>query len=284
MSSRYGVKHVLQYRTYGKCLAPQRCAIHIPGWAGDTTDHTNGSVAKPLHCIPFVEGSTYGVELLYNFDTTTYVTKKNGKILFEGDWANEDLQGAKYDDIPPFGAFAADHYGMTSSLDIKVPKDHVMRLEPHPSFYTDPTYSTPWVVPGHIQAEWWSSIFFVVFKAPPEGHTHVFQKDKPYAQLLILPRKVNYVIEKMSPETEKQRSERNNLIFNNRRKFTKNTWKDSNGKEFDDKYKQIKMIFEKHGVEGVDKFLSQFKNGPEKTEIKRKLRLIGYKSKKNKSR
>jgi hypothetical protein len=283
MSSRYGNKFHIEYRTYGKALPPKRCAIHIPGWAGDGTDHTNGSVAKPLHCIPFVEGSTYGLELTYAFDTTTYVTKKNGEIIFEGDWQKEDLMGVKYDSIPPFGAFAADHYGMTSCLDLKIPKDYVLRIEPHPSFYTDPTYSTPWVVPGHIQAEWWSSIFFVVFKAPPEGHTHVFQKNIPYAQVLILPRKVNYNIEKMSNTTEKERSERNSLIFNNRKKYAKNIWKDSNGKEFDDKYKQIKIIFEKHGIEAVDQFLSKFKNPQEAKKIKRKLQLFGVKTKKNKS-
>jgi hypothetical protein len=277
MSSKSSNKIQINYRTYGKCIPPRRCAIHIPGWAGDATDHTNGSVAKPLHCIPFVEGSTYGVELLYSFDTTTYVTKKNGKILFEGEWEKEDLMGVKYDDIPPFGAFAEDHYGMTSSLDIHCPKDHIIRLEPHPSFYTDPTYSIPWVVPGHIQSEWWSSIFFVVFKAPPEGHTHVFQKGKPYAQMLVLPRKVDYSIEKMTKELEAERNQRNTLIFSNRKKYSKNIWKDSNGKEFDDKYKQIKNIFEKHGIEAVDKFLSQFKNGAEKTALKRKLKLFGCK-------
>ena len=232
MSSKSSNKIQINYRTYGKCIPPRRCAIHIPGWAGDATDHTNGSVAKPLHCIPFVEGSTYGVELLYSFDTTTYVTKKNGKILFEGEWEKEDLMGVKYDDIPPFGAFAEDHYGMTSSLDIHCPKDHIIRLEPHPSFYTDPTWSTPCAVPGHIQGEFWSSIFFVVFKSPLEGQQQIFQKGKPYAQIFILPKKVEYDIEEMSPETRKKREKRNDIVFNNRRKVAKHVWKDNLNQEF----------------------------------------------------
>jgi len=283
MSSKANEKIDVFYRTYGKCIPPKRIAIDIPGWAGDGTDHTMGSVAKPLHCLPFVEGSTYGIELIYSFDTTTYVSRKNGKIVFDGDWSKEDLQGVRYDEIPPFGAFAEEHYGFTSSLDFQIPKDYILRLEPHPSFYTDPTYCTPWAVPGHIQSEWWSSIFFVVFKAPPVGHTHVFQKGKPYAQALILPRKVSYNIQRMPEEMEQKRNTRNSLVFNNRKKFAKNIWIDNNGKEFDDKYKVLKMIYEKKGVMAVDEFLSQFLQTANKKDleqkIKRKLKIFNLKKK-----
>lgn len=282
MSKQKVVTHTLKYRTYGKCFPPKKIKIELPGWAGEANDHSYGSTPKPLHCVPFVEGSTYGIELCYSFDTTTYVTTKNGKVLFEGEWEKEDLMGVKYDDIPPFGVFAEGHYGFTSSLDILPPEDHVLRLEPHPSYYTDLTYSTPCIVPGHIQSEWWSSIFFVVFKAPPEGHTHVFQKNKPYAQILILPKRVDYDIQKMPEDLESKRTLRNNLVFTHRKKFATNIWKDVNGKEFDDKYRILKSIFEKGGISAVDSFLEQFNNTKYMPNFKKaKYRLV--KNKKNKT-
>jgi hypothetical protein len=155
------------------------------------------------------------------------------------------------------------------------PPGHIVRIEPHPSFYTDPTWQTPCAVPGHIQGEFWSSIFFVVFKAPLEGQQQIFQKGKPYAQIFILPKKVNYEIDEMPAEIKKSREKRNDIIFNNRRKVAKHVWKDSLNQEFDDKYKQLKTIFEKKGIAGVDEFLEKLVACP---VVKGKLRykLVNY--------
>jgi hypothetical protein len=263
------------YRTYGGSIGPRKIKIEIPGFAGESNDHGNGSKAQPFHCLPFVDGSTYGLELIYHFETTTIVKNIKGKIVFEGDWSKEKLT-AKYSNIPPFGLFADGHYGFTSSLDIQPPPDHIIRVEPHPSFYTDTTWSTPCAVPGHIQGEFWSSIFFVVFKSPLEGQQQIFQKGRPYAQIFILPKKVAYDIEEMPAAIKSKREKRNDIVFNNRRKIAKNVWKDNLNQEFDDKYKQLKMIFEKKGIEGVDEFLDKIVACP---VIKGKLRykLVNYK-------
>jgi len=244
------------YRTYGTSISPRKIKIEIPGFAGESNDHTNGSKAQPFHCLPFVDGSTYGLELIYHFETTTIVKNIGGKIIFDGDWSKEKLN-VKYSTIPPFGLFAEGHYGFTSSLDIQPPPGHIIRVEPHPSFYTDPTWSTPCAVPGHIHGEFWSSIFFVVFKSPLEGQQQIFQKGKPYAQIFILPKKVNYEIEEMPPEVRQKRERRNDIVFNNRRKIAKHNWRDNLNQEFDDNYKQLKMIFEKKGIDGVDEFLEK---------------------------
>ena len=58
-----------------------------------------------------------------------------------------------------------------------------IRTEPHPRFYTDPTDTTPIAVPALIR-RWWPMIFFLVFKSPPEGKTHIFRPGEPFAQIL----------------------------------------------------------------------------------------------------
>ena len=80
----------------------------------------------------------------------------------------------------------------------------------------------------------------------------------------------------MSPETRKKREKRNDIVFNNRRKVAKHVWKDNLNQEFDDKYKQLKMIFEKKGIEGVDEFLEKIVACP---VVKSKLRykLVNFK-------
>ncbi|MFZ8477729.1 hypothetical protein ACO1MN_15820, partial [Staphylococcus aureus] len=82
--------------------------------------------------------------------------------------------------------------------------------EPHPRYYTDDTGTVPLCVPGHIQGEWWSKIFFVVFKAPSPGQKHVFKKGEPYGQILVLPKKMTYSVTKM---TEQEAADRNSLDY-----------------------------------------------------------------------
>jgi hypothetical protein len=79
----------------------------------------------------------------------------------------------------------------------------------------------------------------------------------------------------MPAEIKKSREKRNDIIFSNRRKVAKHVWKDSLNQEFDDKYKQLKTIFEKKGIAGVDEFLEKLVACP---VVKGKLRykLVNY--------
>ena len=83
-------------------------------------------------------------------------------------------------------------------------------------------------------------------------------------------------IQEMPQDLKSKREKRNDIIFNNRRKIAKNVWKDNLNQEFDDKYKQLKMIFEKKGIQGVDEFLEKIVACP---VMKSKLRykLVNYK-------
>jgi len=240
------------WRSWYKGLAPQPIKLQIPGWAGVDKNHKDGATPQPWHCPPFVDGSTYGLELLYPFDNDCYVCMRNGKIHFDGDFSEETqafLNG------PPFKEFAPHHYGFTSSLDLLVDEDSVVRIEPHPRYYTDVGGTCPCPVPGHIHTAFWPKIFFVVFKSPLPGQTHVFRKGEPYAQILILPRKAHYEIVRMTEEESKERQRMCDTITRCQNEIAKNKWVDNAGNHFDDKYKVLQSAFLKEGHAGVERTL-----------------------------
>jgi len=256
----------VKWRTWGKGGPPAPIKLSIPGWAGDHHSHETGSTPQPWHCVPFIEGSTYGLELIYPFETETRVINDDGKILFDGDFSKECMWEGSF--VTPFSNFAPGHFGFTSSLDIEVPEEHVVRLEPHPRFFTDTTGHCPIAVPGHIQP-WWCRIFFVVFKAPSVGQMHIFRKNEPYAQILVVPKKVNYEIKKMTDEEIIERKTIETLIDKNRTLIAKHSWIDNAGNHFDDKYKQMQKVFNKSGKDGLNKFLCSIH------ENKNKVKKIG---------
>lgn len=249
-------KTEIKYRTWFKGIPPRPIKLEIPGWAGDSHGHSDGDRPQPWHCPPFVDGATYGLELLYPFDSECHVKVVDGQIKFEGDFAEENrlVNGVQF---PPFMSFAPGHFGFTSSLDLKVPPGHILRLEAHPRFYTDTTYTVPLAVPGHIQTEWWPKIFFVVFKQPMPGQTYIFRKNEPYAQVLVLPRKVVYDIKEMTPEEKEERRVLDDKLAKYHKYFVRNRWTDHIGHTFDDKYRILSGIFAKHGVDGINNFLNK---------------------------
>jgi hypothetical protein len=165
-------KTLVKYRTWYKGIGPKPIKPKLPGWAGKP-GYTNGSEPQAWHCKPFVDAATYGLELIYPWDAECVVTAdKEGNVKFDGDFsADEKVCDMKF---PPFMTFAPFHYGFTSSLDIETEPGQVLRIEPHPRFYTDRTGDVPVAVAGHLEAEWWSRIFFVVFKTPKPGEKHSF--------------------------------------------------------------------------------------------------------------
>jgi len=256
----------VRFRTWYKGLPPQPIKLKIPGWAGENHDHGNGAKPQPWHCPPFVDGSTYGLELLYPFENDCKVVNDGGTIKFEGDFSQEVIEAYKQ---PPFDVFAPGHYGFTSSLDIVGPPNHIIRLEPHPKYFTDETWTTPCVVPGHIQAEWWSRIFFIVFKAPPPGTYHVFRHREPYAQILVLPKKVAYELYPMDQEEYNKRTQLDAMINQGDKCLCNNAWVDNTGHHFNDKYKVLARQFHKGGTEGVEDFIkTKIQERDEETKAK----------------
>ena len=242
----------VQWRTNHKGLPPAPIKLQLPGWAGTDLRHDDGATPQPWHCPPFVDGSTYGLELIYPFDAECAVTLRDGRLHFAMDFAS-DMHPSMGD--PPFKAFAPRHYGFTSSLDLLVPEDMVVRVEPHPRYFTDDTRSCPCAVPGHIHSAVWPRIFFVVFKSPSPGETHVFRKGEPYAQILIVPRKVRYDVQPMSSEEARARELSSGYIDECGDQLAKNSWVSADGQRFNDKYKVLESAFLKRGRTGVDEVL-----------------------------
>src|SRR5580704_6265413 len=66
----------------------QPIRISTPGWAGEPVKMEDGAPIQPLHCLPFVEGSTYGLELIYPYEKECHVVNDNGVPRFEWDYMN----------------------------------------------------------------------------------------------------------------------------------------------------------------------------------------------------
>ncbi|HYH79409.1 MAG TPA: hypothetical protein VEX86_06420, partial [Longimicrobium sp.] len=165
------VRIELGYRAWNQAQPPRRIKLSIPGWAGDDVPAADGARPQPWHCRPFVDAASYGVELVYGFETECRVNRDaGGEIHFDGDFSGEIARAkeAGQEFAIPFGTFAPHHYGMTSALDVMPPPGHVLRIEPHPRFFTDTTGTVAAAVPGHIE-RFWPRMFFVVFKSPAPG-------------------------------------------------------------------------------------------------------------------
>jgi hypothetical protein len=241
----------IQYRSAYGAEPPRRIRLEIPGWAGSSSAHADGAAAMPWHCQPFVEGSTYGLELIYPYRSECIVRNVDGKIIFDGplteDRKNEELSH-------PFGAFAHAHYGMATALDLLPPPGYSLRLGPHPRFFTDMKGDVPLALPGHLQ-RFWPNQFFAVFKAPSDGATHVFRPGEPYAQLLIVPASQAYRTEAMPAELVAEREREETQVGTHRYLLARHIWQSDTGNWFDDMYKQLLRIFRQGGRSAVSAHL-----------------------------
>src|SRR5262249_3844267 len=152
------------------------------------------------------EGCTYGLELVYPFETECQVVNDNGDVRFEWDFAREPggvLTGGEFMHFAP--RRATKYYLFNTRVDIQAPPGHVLRTEPHPRSFTDDIGTVPLAMIAHLQNEWYPRVLFVVFRAPRPGERHVFRKGEPYVQLLFVPQRVRYEPTPLSPEEEAAR-------------------------------------------------------------------------------
>ena len=277
---------LVRYRTWHTAQVPRPIKLQIPGWSGKDRTHGDGSIPQPWHCPPFVDGSTYGHELVYPYKSECVVKRVGGELIFEGDFSDEPWFIAEGGETisgeqdkkrtPPMMSFAPGHYGMSSGLDMEPPEGYVIRTEPHPRFYTDDTGTVPCLLAGHIQ-RWWSRIFFVVFKAPRDGEAQIFRQGEPYGQVLFVPQKNPVCFERFSAEEAREREFREKRIGDHGRKIANHSWHDNRMQTFDDKYKVLSSAYAKGGYEGVDCTIEEKikRPGPAiKTKIPKKLLMI----------
>jgi hypothetical protein len=226
----------VKYRLINPRLAPRRTKLELPGWAGERQPRANGSHEQVWHCVPFSEGAQYGIELFYPYDNELRVSTKDGKLLLDGDFGPPPDSGVQW---PPFRSFGDTFYTYQLLLDLKVEKGFAIRTEPHPRFYTDPTDTTPIAVPALIR-NWWPMMFFIVFKAPAEGRTHIFRPGEPFVQIIVLPEEAPFELEEMGDEEAAERELQSRRIFANRPKLAAGTeWTSSTNTVFDGTYRHL---------------------------------------------
>ena len=76
----------VKYRQTNPRLAPRRIKLEMPGWAGQAEPRADGSQEFAWHCAPFTEGAQYGIEVFYPHDNELRVSRKSGKLVFDGDF------------------------------------------------------------------------------------------------------------------------------------------------------------------------------------------------------
>jgi len=217
-------------------LAPRRTKMEIPGWAGDRSPRADGAREQPWHCVLFSEGAQYGIEIFYPFDFELRVTTRDGKPIIEGDFGEPPEPGTEW---PPFRNFGDDFYTHQVLLDIDPGEGYACRIETHPRFFVDRTGTCPIAVPALIR-NWWPMLFFMVFKSPPEGQTHIFRPGEPMAQILVIPETAEFELTEMSLEEQADRELRSRRIYAARSTITADTtWHSSTQTVFDGTYRHM---------------------------------------------
>ena len=228
---------IVKFRLVEPRIAPRRTKLEVPGWAGEAQPRKDGSHEQPWHCMPFIEGAQYGIELFYPYDNELRVTKRGGQVVLEGDFGPDPGTGVHW---PPFRTFGEGYYTYQLLLDLKVAEDMAVRAEPHPRYYTSAADDVPLAVPALLRTNWWPMISFVVFKAPPEGQVHVFRPGEPFMQMLILPADPRFAIAPMDEAEAAEREMRGRRIHASRKTLGKSsTWLSSTRTVFDGTYRGI---------------------------------------------
>jgi tetratricopeptide (TPR) repeat protein len=243
----------VEYGVTGPALPPRPIRLDVGGWGGPASEKmVDGSNPQPWHCLPFIEGSTYGLELVYPHETECRIVN-DGTVRIDWDFASEpggSLTGFEFLLFSPVKA--SKYYLFNTRVDIQPPPGYVLRTEPHPRFFTQDDGTCPLAMIGHLQNEWYPRLTFVVFRAPRPGERHVFRKGEPFAQILFVPRQTTYELTPMSAMRYEQRRKLEQGISNARLEIAENVWRHPDNVEFNNHYKLLARAFLKDGLEGVE--------------------------------
>lgn len=227
----------VRLRFFEPRLAPRRTRLEVPGWGGEPQPRRDGSHEQSWHCMPFIEGAQYGIEIFYPYDTELRVTRRNGAVVLGADWGPNPETGIEW---PPFRPFGAGYYTYQLLLDMAVDEGLAVRAEPHPRFYTSAADDVPLAVPALLRTAWWPMIAFVVFKAPPEGCTHVFRPGEPFMQFTVVPAEPDLELVRMSEQEADEREFRGRRIHASRDTLGRESrWTSSTGTIFDATYRNL---------------------------------------------
>lgn len=229
--------HRLSYRTLGPGLSPRRTELVIPGWAGQPEPRAEGRNEQPWHCTPFSDAAKYGFEVFYPYQAEMRVRTRRGRLIIDADFGPAPNPGATW---PPVINQGDIFFILHLLLDLKTEPGLAFRTEPHARFYTDRTGTVPVAVPGLIRASWWPLPLSPVFKSPPEGATHVFRKDDPILQVIVVPADPEIALEPMSEEEAAERElQERRILLNRDRLAERSAWTSKFGIQFDGTYRHM---------------------------------------------
>jgi len=243
----------IKYFAYDKAPPPRPIRLSVPGWSGPPQKMVDGSEPQPWHCLPFGEGSTYGLELLYPFDNECQVVNDNGFVKFEWNFASERgamLTGSEF--VSFFPKENSKYYVFHTGLNVQAPPGYTLRTEPHPRFFTDDTGTVPCSLIGNVQTEWWPKRLFIAFRAPTPGNRHIFRKGEAYAQIIFVPQETAYSLVPMTPQEEAWRKQLEHDVSLAGPQIARNIWHNPVGFEFNDHYKMMARAFSRGGMEGLE--------------------------------
>lgn len=227
---------IVKYRMVDPRLDPRRTRLEVPGWAGQREPRADGSHEHAWHCLPFSEAANAGIELCYPYDDELHVSMRGGELVFD---VHSAAPPSPDRPVPAFRSFGRDYYTYQSLIDLKVPDTHAVKTEPHPRFYTDRTGTCPIAVPALIR-HWWPMIYFLVFKSPDEGGTHIFRPGEPFIQITVVEADERPELEPMSPEEAAERELQSKRIYASRETLGAGTrWTSSTNTVFDGTYRNI---------------------------------------------
>ncbi len=227
---------LVKYRAYDPNLKPRRLKLEVPGWAGQSEPRADGSHEYPWHCVPFSEAARAGIELCFPYEQELRVTARDGQLIF-GYGGREGPALAESD--PPFRRFGREYFTYRSSLDLKVEPGCAIKIETHPSFYSDMSGTAPIAVPAVLQA-WWPMIHFLVFKSPAEGQTHVFRPGAPFVLATVVPAEQSLEIVEMPAEEAAERELQSRRIYASRSTLAADSrWTSSTHTVFDGTYRRL---------------------------------------------
>ena len=83
-------------------------------------------------------------------------------------------------------------------------------------------------------------IYFLVFKAPPEGAEHVFRPGEPFAQFLVVPEEAEFELAPMPEDEAAERELQSRRIYQSRATLSAETeWTSATNTVFDGTYRHI---------------------------------------------
>jgi hypothetical protein len=83
-------------------------------------------------------------------------------------------------------------------------------------------------------------MFFLVFKSPTDGGTHIFRPNEPFAQLTVVPEEYEFTLVEMSLEEAAERELQSRRIYKSRATLSKDSqWTSASNTVFDATYRRI---------------------------------------------